>query len=392
MEQTQKDYINYLRSQFPKLQSEAYQLISDKLISPFEVVLPKKVLEQAQLVVKSLYSLRENLSYKEAVTQKAPIIAKMDPLNKSICMSYDFHLNHEGDLKLIEINTNAAFLLMGALLYQSRNQRFPIEDFSISEICENIQQESKLADLPLHTIAIVDEKPEQQRLFVEFLLYNQLFNNYGFASRITDSSDFTYSQAGLFSQSTKIDFIYNRCTDFFFDQPIHSQLKQAYLDRSCVFSPNPHEYNLLADKERMIEWTTSHENSNDWIRFIQPIKQHLLEARLLDDANKDHVWSNKKTFFIKPLTSFGSKGSYRGEGISRVNFEQLINKNCLAQEFCPAPEMIFAKNGIEPVKLKYDLRFYVYRDRVQNVMARLYQGQVTNLKTPYGGFATVRFE
>jgi len=40
---------------------------------------------------------------------------------------------------------------------------------------------------------------------------------------------------------------------------------------------------------------------------------------------------------------------------------------------------------------KYDLRFFAYADRVQHVVARVYQGQVTNFATPLGGFARVQF-
>jgi len=40
--------------------------------------------------------------------------------------------------------------------------------------------------------------------------------------------------------------------------------------------------------------------------------------------------------------------------------------------------------------MKTDLRLYAYRDRVLGVTARLYRGQVTNLRTEGGGFAAVR--
>ena len=40
--------------------------------------------------------------------------------------------------------------------------------------------------------------------------------------------------------------------------------------------------------------------------------------------------------------------------------------------------------------MKTDLRLYAYRNRVLGVTARLYHGQVTNLRTPGGGFARVR--
>jgi hypothetical protein len=40
--------------------------------------------------------------------------------------------------------------------------------------------------------------------------------------------------------------------------------------------------------------------------------------------------------------------------------------------------------------MKTDLRLYAYRNRVLGVTARLYRGQVTNLRTPGGGFARVK--
>ncbi len=42
--------------------------------------------------------------------------------------------------------------------------------------------------------------------------------------------------------------------------------------------------------------------------------------------------------------------------------------------------------------MKTDLRLYAYRNRVLGVTARLYRGQVTNLRTPGGGFARVRID
>lgn len=42
-----------------------------------------------------------------------------------------------------------------------------------------------------------------------------------------------------------------------------------------------------------------------------------------------------------------------------------------------------------PVKLKLDVRCYACAGKVVTLAARLYQGQVTNFRTPGGGFATV---
>ncbi len=52
-----------------------------------------------------------------------------------------------------------------------------------------------------------------------------------------------------------------------------------------------------------------------------------------------------------------------------------------------APSVETAEDGQE---FKMDLRLFVYRNHLLGVGARLYQGQVTNLRTEGGGFAPVR--
>ena len=90
------------------------------------------------------------------------------------------------------------------------------------------------------------------------------------------------------------------------------------------------------------------------------------------------------------MQAFGAKQSYRGSSITRKNFDPMIDRGFIAQEFIPAPEKTF-ETPEGPKKFKYDLRFYAYQDRVQSAVARLYQGQVTNLQTKDGGFACIRF-
>ena len=41
---------------------------------------------------------------------------------------------------------------------------------------------------------------------------------------------------------------------------------------------------------------------------------------------------------------------------------------------------------------KYDIRVFVYKDQVQKLSARVYQGQVTGFSVPNAGFASVSVE
>jgi hypothetical protein len=379
------EFVSYLLNRFPNISSadaktspnrnELETLISENLLSPFVVELPAAILAQAQAFVQSVYFLRESDEYRQSLLAQAQARKLIDPGNKSILMSYDFHLDFEENLKLIEINTNAAFLAMADAMYATHKISQPISNFTMDEIRENILEELDLFGHPntRPEVAIMDENPRGQRLFAEFLVYQEWMKEWGFQPAIKD----------LHEISGKEDFIYNRLTDFYLEEPKSEKLKKLYLECKVCFSPNPYEYFLLADKQRMIEWSK--------LQNRPLILKHLNLSQELTSQNSEEIWADRKRFFFKPLRSFGAKQSFRGSSISRKAFDELIGQNIIAQEFVPAPERTF-ETGEGPQGFKFDLRFYAYKERVQSVVARLYQGQVTNLRTPGGGFAPVIFK
>ena len=100
------------------------------------------------------------------------------------------------------------------------------------------------------------------------------------------------------------------------------------------------------------------------------------------------LWSERKRWFFKPRRSHGGKAVYRGSSMSRGTFDSILAGDYLAQEMVPPPVVSFAG---EEEPLKYDLRFYAYRDRVQLACARLYRGQMTNAQSLGGGIAPIRW-
>ena len=114
-------------------------------------------------------------------------------------------------------------------------------------------------------------------------------------------------------------------------------------------------------------------------------------TRELNAANKDEIWTQRKNLFFKPKRAFGSKSAYRGGSISHKAFEDLVQHQSLAQEMVHAPELELP-TPTGPQKFKYDLRCYAYGSQYQGTVARIYQGQVTNLRTEGGGFAPVIFK
>ncbi len=75
-----------------------------------------------------------------------------------------------------------------------------------------------------------------------------------------------------------------------------------------------------------------------------------------------------------------------GKGITRKRFAELDPDTTLVQELV-SPSLVSDEDGRD---FKVDLRLYVYRDRLLGITSRIYQGQVTNLRTEGGGFAPVR--
>lgn len=372
-----------IENKYPALSTDQTgHLISENLLSPFKIDLFDRHLKQAQEFVHTCYSIRENKKYIQALTSEIESRGLIDPGNKAIVMSYDFHLADDDCLKLIEINTNASFLAMGDLMYQAHNLKQPISDFSIEELKTNIQNELILFgnSNTKPRISIIDENPPEQRLYIEFLVYREIFKNWGFETSIED----------IHEVSSNLDFIYNRYTDFYLDEPRSSELKKRYLTKDACFSPNPFEYFLLADKQRMIDLCNP-----DFLAQIELdenskkiLSRNLPRAMDLTLKNKEEIWTQRKNLFFKPKRSFGAKQSYKGASISRKAFDEISSQGLLAQEYFAAPEKIFATPDGEK-SFKYDLRFYAYQGRVQSVVARLYQGQVTNLRTPWGGFAPI---
>ncbi|MGZ3745886.1 MAG: hypothetical protein ACXWRE_01040 [Pseudobdellovibrionaceae bacterium] len=385
--QSRTSFIQQLQKDFPKLEGQPLEtLISENLISPFTIRLPVSVLKQAQQSIATLFELRENKKYQDSYKTELDALELKDPGNKSICMSYDFHVNDENQLKLIEVNTNAAFLALGYEMYKSRNFPLPVKDFSLEEFRKDIETEIKLngktVPNPL-SVAIIDEEPEKQRLYIEFLVYQELFKQWGWDAKIMD-----YRKL----ESATPDFIYNRFTDFFLSHPESQQLKKYFLTKQICFSPNPYEYFLLADKQRLIDWSQP-EKLAHW--SVSAEQQALIQSIVpysisLELHNKEEIWAKRKSIFIKPKRAFGSKQSYKGASISRKNFDELAGNEFIAQEFvAPSEQMFRTPKGEE--SFKFDLRCFAYQGRLQLVVARLYQGQVTNLRTPLGGFACTEF-
>lgn len=365
-------FVSFLNKKFSAISiDQLNELVSDNLISPFQIELSHSQVEQIKNEIKVYWQLR-NWTEKNKASEYLDKGLKK-PQNYSVCMSYDFHINSDGKPELIEINTNAAFLAMGLQVYEHLNLPNIAGPFNETSLVEMFKKEIQLTQRQNNSVAIIDEKPDLQRLYIEFLVYQQIFKSAGMSCEI-----FNYDQV---EKIKNFGLIYNRYTDFFLSQPESAALRELF-NSQMNLSPNPYEYFLLADKQRLLDWNLQNE-------IAKP--ESLLKIFDLGTADKEEIWQNRKNLFIKPKNSFGSKQAYRAGSISRRLFDEIYGAEFIAQQLSTPSEVEVVYNN-KPEKFKYDLRCYAYQDQLQLMVARLYQGQTTNLKTAGGGFAAVKLK
>ncbi|MBX7230894.1 MAG: hypothetical protein K1X29_02310 [Bdellovibrionales bacterium] len=387
-----------LSKKYPK--AAALQVDLEYLISPHKIRLPKKILSLAQSVVEAHYQICQRESYSNLLgpSPDGNWTATHCGLhsNDGVLMAYDFHSDADHNLYLIEINTNASSFLLSDLAYLTHGKSFFVNTkSSVDLLWDSFQDEARAQNTLVKNLALVDEHIEQQKMFIEFLMYQDWFKALGWEADVLNHKDLQLGDGAIFSSSgKKIDFIYNRCTDFYLTDLDSSVLKAAYEAKLCVVSPNPQVYWLYADKNRLVQMSQTQwlENAGATSKEIETLKKVLLPTRRLSEfGTVDEVWAQRKKLFFKPQQSFGGKSVYRGSTVSRKVFERLVQEDVLVQQYVPAQNWILSGDDEPMSHWKFDLRFFVYKDQIQQVIARSYQGQITNFSSQFGGLTAVEF-
>lgn len=365
-------------------------------VSPMQVQQMREVIAAVERVVK-LLGWEDSRVFplpQPAPSQALPQRERGKTLG--VFYGYDFHLNEQG-AHLIEINSNAGGAFLNALLIDSqRDAGLPGKAVAVENLEETFlamfRNEWRLerGNAPLKTIAIVDQQPESQYLYAEFLLAKNLFERAGIDARIVDPLALLARDDGVYLDGNKIDLVYNRLTDFSLQQ--HPALRQAYLEGRMVLTPDPAHYARYADKRNLARLSDAEDlraiaASEADIAVLQAGVPHTI---VVQESMEEKLWSERKQWFFKPNSGYGSKGAYRGEKLTRRVFGEIMRADYVAQKMAAPGERAVCVNDAEAVMLKYDVRCYVYDGQIQLVAARLYQGQTTNFRTPGGGFAPVR--
>ncbi len=357
-------------------------------ISPYTVNLSICALKQMIHIVHDLQNLSENSRY-PLLLPKLPETACIDSGYYSVLMGYDFHIDTTHQVRLIEVNNNAGGLWFAAQSCQPGAKQFPKKLISklLNIFLQEYQLFSKDKNARPKLIAIIDQLPEKQFLYPEMRIFAKLFEQAGIKTVIIDPSQIIAKGTKVYYQNQAIDLIYNRHCDFYFNTAEMQHIAQAWQQQSVCITPNPRVYALLADKQRMVDW--SKPGFLDHLlapNIAARLQLAIPDTQLLQSLDQDIVWTIRKQKVFKPTTSYASRGVYVGDKLTKNKFNSFDPQKTLVQQRIK-PTMTLSPGG---AKFKTDFRLFVYRHTILNVCARLYQGQVTNLRTTNGGFSQIK--
>ncbi|MFO1379495.1 MAG: hypothetical protein U1F63_03865 [Chitinivorax sp.] len=358
--------------------------------------------QQMQAVIAAVEQAVALPAWQQAALRQAPASAAIEHGASGVFFGYDFHLGPAGP-QLIEINTNAGGAYLNLALARAQTAccagmqpLYPpataLQDMEQQWLAMFRQEwQAQGHGRPLTTLAIIDESPQQQYLYPEFLLFQRLFERAGIRCLLADPAQLIWRDGRLWLDGQAIDLVYNRLTDFYLTQPASRALLQAHRANAVVLTPHPRAHALYADK-RHLAWLSDPQ----WLAALglpSELRQRLLAGvpatRLVTPANANELWAQRRQLFFKPASGFGSRAAYRGDKLTRRVWDEIVAGEYVAQRIALPSERVVALEPGNRSELKLDVRAYVYRGRIQLFAARLYSGQTTNFRTAGGGFAPV---
>jgi hypothetical protein len=365
------------------------------------VALERADFEVIRRTVAALHGIAHQAAYQAHVDSGADVVARHHIANTGVFMGYDFHLTPDGP-RLIEINTNAGGALLNGLHTASLcdpvklaclcSELIPVETMQ-ARLARTFEAELHAAHpgASLRFLAIADDQPDAQFLRPEFELFRQLFASAGIEAQVCDVRDLAFDGAALTLGGRRLDLVYLRDTDWRLEHERSRALRAAYLADAVVVTPSPREHHLLANKQRLTLFSSpdalrSFGATGDEVTLLAAV---VPETRFLDQLGLEAAWRTRREWVFKPAMAYASRAVYRGDKISRRKLEEIAQLGGFVAQRRVEPGEVQVATSDGPRNMKFDVRAYAYRDEVLLLGARAYEGQVTNLRTPGGGFSAI---
>ncbi|MDD5410553.1 MAG: hypothetical protein PHF31_03940 [Methylobacter sp.] len=310
-----------------------YRMLTEEnphLFADSTVFVSETCLRRQREIVAAIESIIAMPAYQQRVLAYAPNTAQFIPKAHGVFFGYDFHLSPKGP-QLIEINSNAGGALLNAILARAQKACCDLTSENATTTLDPEQAfmamfleewQAERGQLPLHSIAIVDEDPPTQHMLPEFLLFKKLFEQHGINTVICDPSELVYKDEKLWHGNLSIDLVYNRLTDFGLEAQTLKPLREAYLDEAVVVTPHPRAHALYADKRNLTiltdETVLRDMGVDGEIRTL--LLEGIAHTVCVHPEDAESLWAARKHLFFKPAKGYGSKGAYRGSSVTKRVF------------------------------------------------------------------------
>ena len=255
--------------------------------------------------------------YQRRIAGHALAIARTAHQTAGGILGLDFHLGGTQP-QLIEINTNPGGLLINLELARAvtaacecmaeplaglASGGVPLTDVP-QHVVASFAAEWAAARgaAPLRSVAIVDDDPADQYLYPEFMLYQRLFEQAGWAARIVDAAALEHRNATLEASGERIDLVYNRLTDFYLAEARHSALRLAYEADSAVMTPTPAAHAHWADKQ-LLPWHTEL-SCADALHGVDDHLEQVLGRRLQEDQVRPLARQDRHRALLGGIAAF----------------------------------------------------------------------------------------
>ena len=399
----------------PSLQGLASGIASAQphLFSNSVVFLSQTTYQAIKDAINAIEQVMQLPAYQALALENSPAIAQTSFGPLGAFMGYDFHVDTSQSPakgpQLIEINTNAGGALLNAALARAHRacctpmtaimNTYVNLDTLEQTFFDMFVNEWRLqrGNIPLTTIAIVDDEPEAQYLAPEFALCRQMFEQRGVKAIITDPQALQWRDGQLWYLSaagdTAIDLVYNRLTDFDLSAPTHQALHDAYVAGGAVVTPHPYAHALRANKQHLITLSDDALLSSWGITSADRacLSDSIPATQRVTREHAEALWAQRKQLFFKPVAGYASKAAYRGDKLTKRVWEEILAGNWgdfIAQALVLPGQRLVNVDGVA-TDLKFDIRAYTYGGQIQLLAARTYTGQTTNFRTQGGGFSPV---
>ncbi len=331
----------------------------------------------------TMWQLKQNPDYKNALKAVLPAAAGIDPGAPGILMGYDFHLTENGP-KLIEINNNAGGLYIGKQQWLPQTD-LPCWDEGL------VRRLIRMFPENWQRIAIMDADVTSQFMYPEMLAYADLLRMHGREVAVLSPQDLRLEADGLYAGEMRIDGIYNRHTDFYLESSELAHVHAAFEQGLVQLNPHPRSYALLGDKGRMVDWWR--EGLLDgilaaeevaFIRAVVPETRRFADYDTEADCDMEKIWRERKAWVFKPAARHGGKGVVLGRAMSRKRFAGIDIADTVMQRYVPASHVTLNEE-----EFRFDIRLFTHGAELIALAGRVWQGQMTNFRSTGSGWVQI---